>query len=162
MPDGTYAYLYLTGGGSEGEKPVYQTQAWKDWVVAYRAEFWKDHFYGNDYQPLCAKDCQFCLPHCACGELFHGMKLVGAKLIPIAAPKPIAAPMPAAVPESSCVVCGKRAEDDLPYCSLQCECHAKYEENVEWQEYQARKMKEAQAAKDDDEDEIQQLLRLRS
>jgi hypothetical protein len=86
MPDGTYAYLYLTGGGSEGEKPVYQTQAWKDWVVAYRAEFWKGHFYGSDYQPLCAKDCEFRLPHCACGELFHGMKLVDGKLVPAAEP----------------------------------------------------------------------------
>jgi hypothetical protein len=159
MPDGTYAYLYLTGPGSEGEKPVYQTQAWKDWVVAYRSEFWKDHFYGNDYQPLCAKDCGFCLPHCACGELFHGMKLVNGKLVPV----------PAAVPaqEPSCVVCGKPAEDDLPYCSLQCECQAKYEENEQWQEYQDAKMKEEtawqQAVKkeDDDEDEIQQLLRLR-
>jgi hypothetical protein len=161
MPDGTSAYLYLTGGGSEGEKPVYQTQAWKDWVVAYRAEFWKDHFYGNDYQPLCAKDCDFCLPHCACGELFHGMKLVDGKLVPIAAPMPaaVATPLPAAAQEPAdsqpCVVCGKKAEDDLPYCSLQCECHAKYEEDVEWQEALAAKKNQ------DDEDEIQQLLRLR-
>jgi len=158
MPDGTYAYLYLTGPGSEGEKPVYQTQAWKDWVVAYRSEFWKDHFYGNDYQPLCAKDCGFCLPHCGCGELFHGMKLVDRKLVAVteavAAAVPAAVPVPAASTEPSCVVCGKPAEDDLPYCSLQCECQAKYEENEQWQEYQAAK-------KEDDEDEIQQLLRLR-
>ena len=162
MPDGTYAYLYLTGPGSEGEKPVYQTQAWKDWVVAYRSEFWKDHFYGNDYQPLCAKDCGFCLPHCACGELFHGMKLVDRKLVPAAAA--IAAPQPATVPvqEPSCVVCGKPAEDDLPYCSLQCECQAKYEENEQWQEYQDAKMKEEAVKKEnDDDDEIQQLMRLR-
>jgi hypothetical protein len=145
MPDGTHAYLYLTGGGSEGEKPVYQTQAWKDWVVAYRSEFWKDHFYGNDYQPLCAKDCEFCLPHCACGELFHGMKLVGAKLVALAAPMP--------ADNQSCAVCAKPAEDSLDYCSLACESQSKYQDDVEWQE--------ALAAKDD-EDEIQQLLRLRS
>ena len=83
MPDGTHAYLYgPTSCPIEDAKPVYQTQAWKDWVIAYRAEFWKDHFYGNDYQPLCAKDCEFRLPHCECGELFHGMKLVGGKLVP--------------------------------------------------------------------------------
>ena len=28
--------------------------------------------------------------------------------------------------------CGKPAEDGLPYCSLACECQAKYEEDEEW------------------------------
>ena len=91
------------------------------------------------------------------------MKLVERRLVPVAAP--VVVPIPAAVAtpvkEPSCVVCGKKAEDDLPYCSLQCECQAKYEEDVEWQDYQARKMKK-QSADDDDEDEIQQLMRLRS
>ena len=100
MPDGTYAYLYLTGGGSEGEKPIYQTQAWKDWVTTYRAEFWKDHFYGSEYQPLCVKDCDFRLPHCDCGELFHGMKLVEGKLVPdVETPEPEPEPTPAAKAE---------------------------------------------------------------
>jgi len=103
MPDGTYAYLYLTGGGSEGEKPVYQTQAWKDWVTTYRAEFWEQHW-GLDYQPICAKDCQLCLPHCGCGELFHGMKLVEGKLVPdvetpVSAPAEAPTPAPAAKAE---------------------------------------------------------------
>jgi hypothetical protein len=124
MPDGTYAYLYLTGGGSEGEKPVYQTQAWKDWVVAYRAEFWKAHFYGNDYQPLCAKDCEFRLPHCDCGELFHGMKLVGGNL----------------VPDVETTVCSGH-----PACVQEMMA-----EVASWK-----------AADDDDEDEVEQLSRLR-
>ncbi len=82
MPDETYAYLYSpTSCVIEDAKPVYQTQAWKDWVIAYRSDFWRGHFY-TEYQPLCAKDCEFSLPHCACGELFHGMKLVGGNLVP--------------------------------------------------------------------------------
>jgi hypothetical protein len=102
MPDGTYAYLYLTGGGSEGEKPVYQTQAWKDWVTTYRAEFWRDHFYGSEYQPLCVKDCDFRLPHCACGELFHGMKLVEGNLLPDVE-TPVSAPDPEPTPATAAV-----------------------------------------------------------
>jgi len=39
--------------------------------------------------------------------------------------------------EDNCMVCGKPAEDGLPFCSLACECHAKYEEDQQWQEYQA-------------------------
>jgi hypothetical protein len=159
MPDGTYAYLYLTGGGSEGEKPVYQSQAWKDWVTTYRAEFWRGHFYGSEYQPLCVKDCDFRLPHCACGELFHGMKLVEGKLVPQADTET------KVDTETSCVVCAKPAEDGLPYCSLQCESHAKYEEDVEWQEALAAKKKAeipvpTAVVDDDDEDEIEQLSRL--
>lgn len=49
--------------------------------------------------------------------------------------------------EDACMVCGKPAEDGLPFCSLACECHAKYEEDQQWQEYQeyqAAKMKEAE------------------
>ena len=38
--------------------------------------------------------------------------------------------------------CGKPTEDDLPYCSLACECQAKYEEDEQWQAYQAAKMKQ--------------------
>lgn len=38
--------------------------------------------------------------------------------------------------------CGKPAEDDLPYCSLACECQAKYEEEEEYQAYQAAKKAE--------------------
>lgn len=78
MPDGTYAYLY-----EAEENPVYQTQDWKDWVIAYRTDFWQ-RWWGCDYEPICAKDCYFRLPHCGCGELFHGMKLVDCKLVPIA------------------------------------------------------------------------------
>jgi len=40
----------------------------------------------------------------------------------------------------SCLVCGNPAEDDLPFCSLQCECHYKYQEDEEWQ--QAKKAQE--------------------
>ena len=87
MPDGTHAYLYSpTSCPIEDAKPVYKTQAWKDWVTTYRAEFWKGQFYGSDYQPLCAKDCELRLPHCDCGELFHGMKLMGGKLVRIDEP----------------------------------------------------------------------------
>lgn len=38
--------------------------------------------------------------------------------------------------------CGKPAEDGLPYCSLACECQAKYEEEEEYQAYQAAKKAE--------------------
>lgn len=51
--------------------------------------------------------------------------------------------------EDACMVCGKPAEDGLPFCSLACECHARYEEDQQWQAYQAyqaAKMKEAQQA----------------
>jgi len=90
MPNETYAYLYSpTSCVIEDAKPVYQTQAWKDWVIAYRSDFWRGHFY-TEYQPLCAKDCEFRLPHCACGELFHGMKLVGGNLVPDTAAAPAA------------------------------------------------------------------------
>ena len=160
MPDGTYAYLYgPTSCPIEDAKPVYQTQAWKDWVTTYRAEFWRDEFYGSEYQSLCAKDCQFRLPHCACGELFHGMKLVGGKLVRQADTET------KVDTETSCVVCAKPAEDDLPYCSLACESHSKYEEDLEWQEALAAK-KKAQidpvaTAVEDDEDEVEQLSRLR-
>jgi hypothetical protein len=50
--------------------------------------------------------------------------------------------------------CGKPAEDDLPFCSLACECQARYEEDQQSQEYeayyadQAAKMKEAQQAQE--------------
>lgn len=105
MPDGEYAYLYLTGGGSEDKKPVYQTQAWKDWVKGYRAEFWKSEW-GLNYEPLCAKDCQFRLPHCDCGELFHGMKL-DRKLVPIeTVAETVEAEPPAAEPQAA------KADDD--------------------------------------------------
>jgi hypothetical protein len=75
------------------------------------------------------------------------MKLVDGTLAPVAAP--------VALPESSCVVCGNPAEDDLPWCSLACEGQSKYQDDVQWQESQAAKKEE------DDEDEIQQLMRLR-
>jgi len=96
MPDGTYAYLYgPTSCPIEDAKPVYQTQGWKDWVTSYRANFWEQEW-GLDYQPICAKDCRLCLPHCACGELFHGMKLVEGKLVPAdAVAEPPAAETPA-------------------------------------------------------------------
>jgi hypothetical protein len=41
---------------------------------------------------------------------------------------------PAAKPLALCMACGDAAEDDLPYCSLACECHSKYLEDLEWQE----------------------------
>ena len=78
------------------------------------------------------------------------MKLVDGRLVAIAADN-----------DTSCVVCGKPAEDDLPYCSLQCECQAKYEEDVQWQQWQQWQQSQAAKKEDDDEDEIQQLMRLR-
>ena len=49
--------------------------------------------------------------------------------------------------EDSCVVCGKEAEDGLPYCSLACECQAKYEEDEEWQQALEAKAKAQEAQK---------------
>jgi len=84
MPDGTYAHLYYpTSCAIEDAKPAYQTQAWKDWVIAYRSDFWKQQCY-TEYEPICVRDCEFRLPHCDCGELFHGMTLVDRRLVPAA------------------------------------------------------------------------------
>ena len=41
--------------------------------------------------------------------------------------------------------CGKPAEDGLPYCSLACECQAKYEEDEEWQQALEAKAKAQKA-----------------
>ena len=49
--------------------------------------------------------------------------------------------------EDSCVVCGREAEDGLPYCSLACECQAKYEEDEEWQQALEAKAKAQEAQK---------------
>jgi len=102
MPDGTYAYLYYpTSCAIQDAKPVYQTQAWKDWVIAYRSDFWKQQCY-TDYEPLCVRDCQFRLPHCDCGELFHGMTLVNHHmLVPVAAQEASAVQEAAAEQEDS-------------------------------------------------------------
>ena len=142
MPDGTYAHLYdgnYSYSYPADKSPVYQTEAWKNWILAYRETYWQKEW-GCAYQPICTKDCWQPFPlntPCACGELFHGMKLVGGKLVPLAVPQ--AQPTEVVDNDTSCVVCAKPAEDGRPYCSLGCESHFKYEEDQEWQEALAKK-----------------------
>ena len=151
MPDGTYAHLYDANYGylyPAHKNPVYTTQAWKNWVTSYRANYW-DREWGCAYQPICAKDCWMTKPHCACGEMFHGLKLVEGKLVPLDVPA--AQPTEVVDNHPTCVVCAKPAEDGRPYCSLGCESHSKYEEDQEWQEALAKKQ-EALAKKQEAEE----------